>query len=211
MAFCIIVRSLCSYDYDLYVDTKWSIDGLMVSCDVISIFILLSPSENIENVIQDNDKSSFIFSTSINIYIIKVRTVMPEELSAQYCSDVIVLFWTLKPLTTKPAGNYMFKVNNRNTRTRCEICSKLTIKTSERRHWRFPECSSSREFSKEVKTWHLKICSKVSITIADLHIEDVQIQWCWSNIFVLDREHSSLTTDSTVFLQVWKRYYFTMK
>ena len=25
-------------------------------------------------------------------------------------------------------GNYMFKVNNRNTRTRCEICSKLTIK-----------------------------------------------------------------------------------
>ena len=26
-----------------------------------------------------------------------------------------------------PAGNYMFKVNNRNTRTSCEICSKLTI------------------------------------------------------------------------------------
>ena len=24
-----------------------------------------------------------------------------------------------------PAGNYNFKVNNRNTRTRCEICSKL--------------------------------------------------------------------------------------
>ena len=29
----------------------------------------------------------------------------------------------------------MFKVNNRNTRTRCEICSKLTIKTPERRYW----------------------------------------------------------------------------
>ena len=27
----------------------------------------------------------------------------------------------------------MFKVNNRNTRTMCEICSKLAIKTSERR------------------------------------------------------------------------------
>ena len=26
-----------------------------------------------------------------------------------------------------PAGNYMFKVNNRNTRARCKICSKLTI------------------------------------------------------------------------------------
>ena len=34
------------------------------------------------------------------------------------------------------AGNYMFKVNNRNTRTRCEICSKLTIKTPERRQRR---------------------------------------------------------------------------
>ena len=30
----------------------------------------------------------------------------------------------------------MFKINNRNTRTRCEICSKLSIKTPERSHWR---------------------------------------------------------------------------
>ena len=29
--------------------------------------------------------------------------------------------------TEDPAGNNMFKVNNRNTRTRGEICSKLTI------------------------------------------------------------------------------------
>ena len=34
------------------------------------------------------------------------------------------------------AGIYLVKVNNRNTRTRCEICSKLTLKTSERRQWR---------------------------------------------------------------------------
>ena len=32
-----------------------------------------------------------------------------------------------------PAGNYLLKVNNRSTRARCEICSKLTIKTPERR------------------------------------------------------------------------------
>ena len=30
-----------------------------------------------------------------------------------------------------PAGIYLLKVNNRNTRTRCEMCSKLTIKTPE--------------------------------------------------------------------------------
>ena len=35
-----------------------------------------------------------------------------------------------------PVGLYLLKVNNRNTRTWCEICSKLTIKTTERRHWR---------------------------------------------------------------------------
>ena len=34
-----------------------------------------------------------------------------------------------------PAGIYLLKVNNRNSRTRCEICWKLTIKTPERRPW----------------------------------------------------------------------------
>ena len=33
-----------------------------------------------------------------------------------------------------PAGNHLFKSNNRNTRIRCEVCSKLTIKTPERRN-----------------------------------------------------------------------------
>ena len=33
-------------------------------------------------------------------------------------------------------GIYLFKVNNRNTRARCETCSKLTIKTAERLAWR---------------------------------------------------------------------------
>ena len=34
-----------------------------------------------------------------------------------------------------PANIYLFKVNNRNTRKRCEIYSKLAIKTPERRQW----------------------------------------------------------------------------
>ena len=33
-----------------------------------------------------------------------------------------------------PAGIYLLKVDNKNTRTSCEICSKLTIKTPERHH-----------------------------------------------------------------------------
>ena len=31
-------------------------------------------------------------------------------------------------------GIYLLKVNNRNTRTRYELCSELTVKTPERRH-----------------------------------------------------------------------------
>ena len=34
-----------------------------------------------------------------------------------------------------PRYHLVFKVNNRNTGKMCEICSKLTIKTAERRHW----------------------------------------------------------------------------
>ena len=52
----------------------------------------------------------------------------------------------LTNFSTRPAGNYMFKANNKNTRTKCEICSKLTIKIPERRRWHictyFTPCSS---------------------------------------------------------------------
>ena len=44
------------------------------------------------------------------------------------------LYWF--QTSRNPAGIYLLKVNNRNSRTRCEICSKLTIKTPGRRQWR---------------------------------------------------------------------------
>ena len=37
-------------------------------------------------------------------------------------------------MKNNPAGIYLLKVSNRNTRARCETCSKLTIKIPERRH-----------------------------------------------------------------------------
>ena len=42
-------------------------------------------------------------------------------------------YTTYEDLT--PAQIYLFNINSRNTRKRCEICSKLTIKISERRQW----------------------------------------------------------------------------
>ena len=40
-----------------------------------------------------------------------------------------------------PAGIYVFKANNRNTKTKCAICLKLTMQTLEQRHW--PRCSGA--------------------------------------------------------------------
>ena len=37
-----------------------------------------------------------------------------------------------------PSQNYLFKVSIGNTRTMYKLCSKLTRKTPERRHWRCP-------------------------------------------------------------------------
>ena len=70
-----------------------------------------------------------------------------------------------KLMAAHPAGIYLLKVNNRNTRTRCEVCSKITIKTLERRH----------------KMEHLVI------TI----ITKSSILWRRSAIFIVNFEHIS--------------------
>ena len=49
------------------------------------------------------------------------------------CFITDVLWFVLSVKCTISAGIYLFKVNDENTRTSCEICSKLTIKTPERR------------------------------------------------------------------------------
>ena len=62
------------------------------------------------------------------------KVVITRKVSKRKRGKSTVLHIDLKCIV--PAGIYMFKVNNRNTRTRCEICSKLTIKTPEPGHWR---------------------------------------------------------------------------
>ena len=63
-----------------------------------------------------------------------------NEVSGFYMKGNTRLKWVKYTFTNKvfnentlcytfPTGNYMFKVNNKNSRARWEICSKLTIKT----------------------------------------------------------------------------------
>ena len=51
-----------------------------------------------------------------------------EYLQVGMSRYVIGLNWSI------PVGSYIFKVNSRSIGTRCEICSKLTIKTAKRHH-----------------------------------------------------------------------------
>ena len=83
------------------------------------------------------------------VFIIKTYVIINSKFSLVYfcCGTLIVpktvmsyliYFESIQSDMTKyyPAGIYLPKVNKRNSRTRCEICSKLTIKIPERRHCR---------------------------------------------------------------------------
>ena len=80
--------------------------------------------------IKTSDLDSSLFPDDIFFYIYWQLKVVD---SRHICGLRSLCFITRANLN--PAGNYMFKVNNRNTRTRCEICSKLTIKTPNNTKW----------------------------------------------------------------------------
>ena len=66
--------------------------------------------------------------------IVKTRLTKTMNKHRGFCK-LRVNGWVWLSWYSFPAGIYMFKVNSRNIRTRRKICSKLTIKTPERRHW----------------------------------------------------------------------------
>ena len=67
------------------------------------------------------------FNGTVYFFDVKIcsHAILPTHFLSAYFRTLVA-----------PAGIYLFKVDNRNTRTRCEVCSKLTIKTPERPHWR---------------------------------------------------------------------------
>ena len=65
----------------------------------------------------NNEERKYNLLLKIDLYILERNIIGTISVKKLYLAD-----------------NGMFKVNNRNTRKRCEICSKLTIKTPEPRH-----------------------------------------------------------------------------
>ena len=66
-------------------------------------------------------------------YICKEQKQPSRDVLRKRCSENMQQIYRRTPMPKCDFNNlasiYMFKVNNRNTRNRCEICSKLTIKT----------------------------------------------------------------------------------
>ena len=86
-----------------------------------------------------------IISAVNNHQVLQILTIMTNivTLRAYICLDLTIRQWNVvfKRYSTafivhfyhvfnhRPAGTYLLKVSDGNTRTMCEICSKLTIKT----------------------------------------------------------------------------------
>ena len=71
------------------------------------------------------------FERILRLFLVSLLLILNRYICAEvhgHCSNVFT--------NNFPAGNYMFKVNNKNPRTWCEICSKLKIKAPKQRNWR---------------------------------------------------------------------------
>ena len=77
----------------------------------------------------------------------------------------------LRRIKRVATGIYMLKVSNNNTRTRCEICSELRIKTPEPRHWR---CSGVSILNFE-HVLHLVLVFLLLILNSQIPIENFQV------------------------------------
>ena len=112
-----------------------------ITCLFKNIQIFLS---QVLSGIQIDVKQSFSKNMDL-VNVVNGRTYREINISGRCtlciakCASFVFSFLIL----CSSAGNFMFKVNNRNTRTRCEICSNLTIKIPERCHYFTPYSSVS--------------------------------------------------------------------
>ena len=93
-----------------------------------------------KRVSQKNKASRIFRKTNISYLLICTRECVYQGARNVRFSENLTCFDFLKhPFEIRPfallSTIYLFRFSNRNTRNRCETCSKLTIKTTERRHW----------------------------------------------------------------------------
>ena len=90
---------------------------------------------------------TYCFWKTAFLELLLFQKTLPS-IAATFSEEVLFttyFFRRVTPLIIIPASIYLLKVNNRNTRTRCEICSKLTIKIlePEYQNTRIPEFATT--------------------------------------------------------------------
>ena len=118
----------------------------------VALFFLFETCSNVRRNLQT--KTAFLQSKEPDSYISNYSGLRIRLNYFLFCNPKAHVY-------TIPAEIYLLKVNNRKTRTRCEICSKLTIKIPEWRHWRevfgtyFTPCSSVSivNFEHKIASW----------------------------------------------------------
>ena len=145
--------------------------------------------KSITNILKVNWSPEDMYITKINnknIRLIKMCSNKRNIAQPQLRLLILILFGSIHMGTAlftgcySPAGNYMFKLNNRNTRIRWEICSKLTIKTPERPHWH-------RSGVLIANFEHISLCSSVSI----VNFEQVKAGWI---AYLFSQAHSQISS-----------------
>ena len=94
------------------------------------------------NSFKNMTSCKFIPRTFFNVYKHQILDILSREKVKKpikinlYHANALFLYPLKTPQNQRykcPANIYLIKFNNRNTRKRCEMCSKLTIKAPERR------------------------------------------------------------------------------
>ena len=97
----------------------------------VNLFCKKTPTQMFDMVLNTRPVTQLINLVGLSISIKLKATQKTLITFLLYISKDLV-----KAMKTFPADIFLLKVNDKNTRTRCKICSKLTIKTPER-EWRF--------------------------------------------------------------------------
>ena len=94
-------------------------------------FVSMCPTETARIIC----RSSQVFEKNIA----SACSLYKTDLIHFYVASQVISIWSLHyGNILAPVRIYILKVNNRNTRIRCEICSKLTLKIPEQCQWRRP-------------------------------------------------------------------------
>ena len=101
----------------------WCYNSLREKCPYLPFFWFVFSRIRTECIIQSKNAKSVPAKLRIRTLFTQCKVIIKTY-------GVIVLYSQYHEHWL--AGNYMFKVNNRNTRTRCDICSKLTIEIRRR-------------------------------------------------------------------------------